>query len=89
MTEDAVNHFARSFIEIHLYAFLFSMIVAGETGILTGLFSYLAAVHLLAALVYLLDARYTSMAQALLNAMLHRFGLAFDPYRGVTSRESR
>lgn len=89
VTEDVVNHFARTFIEIHVYAALFSAIVAAETGILAGLFSYLAAIHLLAATVYVLDVRYSSLAQVLLNLLLQQFGLTFDPYRGITSRESQ
>lgn len=71
-SESAAESFGAAFIQIHLAAILFAAIVLNISSILAGIATYLISIHLLPALVYLLDIRDGRVFKAMFERLKDR-----------------
>lgn len=75
-SESATESFATAFIQVHLGSILVAATVLNVAGILHAIAAYLVCIHLLPALIYLLDIREGRVFKAMFYRLKGRNGLS-------------
>lgn len=75
-SESAAESFATAFIQVHLGSILVASIVLTVAGILPGIAAYLICIHLMPALIYLLDIKEGRVFKAMFYRLKGRSGLS-------------